>query len=152
MGVYSLTLSYTHMSMKCDSWASLLACTFASPCLGYEPKAKVATDWAHIIFNNLCNELDNGISMLRRMKGIRNIFVNLPWYCKKSFNICLCIKKTIHKNNRSRLKKLKKCRQLYKTKKKLQSTLQEMFLRRRKELRKEEPQVHERRGKRKAQI
>jgi hypothetical protein len=29
--------------MKCDSWASLLARTFASPCLGYEPKAKVAT-------------------------------------------------------------------------------------------------------------
>jgi hypothetical protein len=28
--------------MKCDSWASLLACTFASPCLGHEPKARVA--------------------------------------------------------------------------------------------------------------
>jgi len=29
--------------MKCDFWASLLARTFASPCLGREPKAKVAT-------------------------------------------------------------------------------------------------------------
>jgi hypothetical protein len=29
--------------MKCDSWASFLACTFASPCLGHEPKARVAT-------------------------------------------------------------------------------------------------------------
>jgi len=27
--------------MKCDSQASLLACTFASLCLGHEPKAKV---------------------------------------------------------------------------------------------------------------
>jgi hypothetical protein len=29
--------------MKCDSWASLLACTFASFCFGRKPKAKVAT-------------------------------------------------------------------------------------------------------------
>jgi hypothetical protein len=28
--------------MRCDSWASLLAYTLASPYLGYEPKAKVA--------------------------------------------------------------------------------------------------------------
>jgi hypothetical protein len=43
MGVHSLTLSYTPKSIKCDSRASLLACTFASPCLGHEPKARVAT-------------------------------------------------------------------------------------------------------------
>jgi hypothetical protein len=42
-GVHSLTLSYIHESMKCDSWASLLARTFTSLCLGREPKAKVAT-------------------------------------------------------------------------------------------------------------
>jgi hypothetical protein len=35
------SLSYTFESMKCDSWASLLARTFASPFLGHEPKAKV---------------------------------------------------------------------------------------------------------------
>jgi hypothetical protein len=29
--------------MKCDSWTSLLPCTFTNPCLGCEPKAKVAT-------------------------------------------------------------------------------------------------------------
>jgi hypothetical protein len=29
--------------MKCDFWASFLACTFASLYLGHEPKAKVAT-------------------------------------------------------------------------------------------------------------
>jgi len=40
--VHSLTLSYTLVSMKCDSQASLLARTFASPCLGCEPKVRVA--------------------------------------------------------------------------------------------------------------
>jgi hypothetical protein len=29
--------------MRCDSWASLLARTLASPCLGCNPKARVAT-------------------------------------------------------------------------------------------------------------
>jgi hypothetical protein len=46
-GVHSLTLSYTPGSMKCDSQASLLARTFASPCFYRKPKTKVAT----IIFN-----------------------------------------------------------------------------------------------------
>jgi hypothetical protein len=41
--VHSLALSYTPKNMRCDSRASLLACTLASPCLGHEPKAKVAT-------------------------------------------------------------------------------------------------------------
>ncbi len=45
--------------MKCDSWASLVAYTFASPCLGHEPKAKVATRTAHflfaIIFTSCCS-------------------------------------------------------------------------------------------------
>jgi len=41
--VHSFTLSYTHGSMKCDSWAPFLAHTLASLCLGREPKAKVAT-------------------------------------------------------------------------------------------------------------
>jgi len=30
--------------MICDSWASLLPRTLASPCLGCEPKARVATE------------------------------------------------------------------------------------------------------------
>jgi hypothetical protein len=29
--------------MRCDSWASLLAYNLASPYLGHEPKARVAT-------------------------------------------------------------------------------------------------------------
>jgi hypothetical protein len=41
--VHSLTLSHTPENMKCDSWVSILACTFVSPCLDHEPKVKVAT-------------------------------------------------------------------------------------------------------------
>jgi hypothetical protein len=41
--VHSLTLSYTPKSMRCDSRASFLVRTLASPCLGCEPKARVAT-------------------------------------------------------------------------------------------------------------
>jgi hypothetical protein len=41
--VHSFTLPYTFENMKCDSWASLSACTFAIHCFGYKPKAKVAT-------------------------------------------------------------------------------------------------------------
>jgi len=41
--VHSLTLSHTPESMKCDSWASLLARNFVSPCIGHEPKVRVAT-------------------------------------------------------------------------------------------------------------
>jgi hypothetical protein len=40
--VHSLTFSRTPENMKCDFWASLLARTFASPCLGRKPKARVA--------------------------------------------------------------------------------------------------------------
>jgi len=41
--VDSLTFSYTPWSMRCDSQASFLARTFASHCLGCEPKVKVVT-------------------------------------------------------------------------------------------------------------
>jgi hypothetical protein len=41
--VHSLTFSYTLGSVRCDSRASLLDRTLISPCLGHEPKAKVAT-------------------------------------------------------------------------------------------------------------
>jgi hypothetical protein len=40
---HSPTLFHTPGSMKCDSWASLLAHTFASPCFGREPKVRIAT-------------------------------------------------------------------------------------------------------------
>ncbi len=45
--VHSLTLSHTPRSMKCDTRASLLAYTFASPCIGCKLKAKVATQMMH---------------------------------------------------------------------------------------------------------
>ncbi len=41
--VHSFTLSYTSRSMRCDSRASLLARTLASPYFGREPKVRVAT-------------------------------------------------------------------------------------------------------------
>jgi hypothetical protein len=41
--VHSLTLSYTPENMKCDSQASFLACTFASPCVECKPKVRVVT-------------------------------------------------------------------------------------------------------------
>jgi len=41
--VHSLTLSYTPRNMRCDSHASLLAHTLASPCFGRKPKARVVT-------------------------------------------------------------------------------------------------------------
>jgi hypothetical protein len=37
------SLSYTPKSMKCDSWASVLASTFVGPCFDRKPKDKVAT-------------------------------------------------------------------------------------------------------------
>jgi hypothetical protein len=43
VGVHSLTRSYTLESMKRDSQASFLARTFASPCLGREPKVRAVT-------------------------------------------------------------------------------------------------------------
>jgi hypothetical protein len=64
--VHSLTLFCTPGSMKCDSRAPLLAHTFANPCLGCKPKARVAikevfhefkVDEALCIFNFGCNQI-----------------------------------------------------------------------------------------------
>jgi hypothetical protein len=52
VGVHSLTLSYIPGNMKCDSQASTLAYTFASPCLGYEPKVRIVTMKCHKHKNN----------------------------------------------------------------------------------------------------
>jgi hypothetical protein len=46
---FILSLSCTLGSLRYASWASLLSRTLASPCLGREPKARVATLW----FKNL---------------------------------------------------------------------------------------------------
>jgi hypothetical protein len=54
VGVHSFALSYTPMSMKCDFQVSLLARTFVNPCLGHEPKVRVATIICieNIVINN----------------------------------------------------------------------------------------------------
>jgi len=51
LGVWGFIPCFSHTleSMKCDSRASLLACTFANPCLRCEPKAKVMTI---VLFND----------------------------------------------------------------------------------------------------
>jgi hypothetical protein len=48
--VHSLTLSYILKNMKGDSRVSLLAHTFVTPCLGHEPKVRVATHNFFTIF------------------------------------------------------------------------------------------------------
>jgi hypothetical protein len=55
---HTLLHSQPHGSMKCDSWASFLACTFVSLCLGRKPKARVATHniLGHWIFFITCNK------------------------------------------------------------------------------------------------
>jgi hypothetical protein len=45
--------------MKCDSRASLLACTFASPCFGHEPKVKVVTNHENIENMACTTEVDS---------------------------------------------------------------------------------------------
>jgi hypothetical protein len=58
--VHSLALSHILGSMKCDSWASFLARTFASPWFGREPKARVAT--FYFILHNLRIQWQNNNS------------------------------------------------------------------------------------------
>jgi hypothetical protein len=58
-GSFTLTFSHFHTleSMKCDYRASLLARTFARPCFGHEPKARVATSQIKIVHRKLYDEL-----------------------------------------------------------------------------------------------
>jgi hypothetical protein len=73
--VHFLTLSYTPKSMKCDSWASLLAHTFACPYLGWEPKARVTTLILFILmpkFHNAINVII--ISTIYNLVGINYAF------------------------------------------------------------------------------
>ncbi len=51
--------SHTPENMKSDSRASLLVCTFASPCLGHEPKARIAiTSPCRINWPPPCNKVN----------------------------------------------------------------------------------------------
>jgi hypothetical protein len=54
--------SYTPESMKCDFRASHLARTFASPCFGYEPKARVMT--FHLTKVNIKSLCTHRVSLL----------------------------------------------------------------------------------------
>jgi len=61
VGLHSFIFSYISRSLKCNSWVSFLARTFASPCLGCEPKVTVVTKPLPIVsmfpkrrFQNCC--------------------------------------------------------------------------------------------------
>jgi hypothetical protein len=66
--------------MKFDSWVSFLACTFASPCLDHEPKARVATLWWFFIFDKFVLkeyifQVDKSPHLFQsRLCGVRNDF------------------------------------------------------------------------------
>jgi hypothetical protein len=79
--VHSLTLFHAPMSMKCDYRPSHLACTFASPCLGHEPKARVVTYTKRFKrklvgleggFNDYFKENDENINCF--MSGLNHMF------------------------------------------------------------------------------
>jgi hypothetical protein len=65
--------------------------------------------------------------MLKKIRGVRKIPVNLPWYWQKKISICLYIKRIIHKNHQPRFKDLRRrCRQHQKIERNLQHIIQEM--------------------------
>jgi hypothetical protein len=78
--VHSLTLSHILGRMKCDSRASLLACTFASPCFGHKPKVRVVTRRVyklHLIFLVLMGKKEtntNGISKMKELTTHYNAY------------------------------------------------------------------------------
>jgi hypothetical protein len=94
--VHSFTLSYTSGSMRCDSRAFLLARTLASPCLGCEPKARVATLKE---FKEFYDHMSN-MTMLK----IQLLMIN--WIEVKNMNgkeptiLTFCVKRTRKKSNR----------------------------------------------------
>jgi hypothetical protein len=55
---HSLAFTCTPESMKCDCRTSFLTRTFASPCLGHEPKARVATFSYHKACSKIYHELN----------------------------------------------------------------------------------------------
>jgi hypothetical protein len=56
-------------------------------------------DWAQIIFNSLCNELDWWYKHVKHKRKIRKIHVSLLWYWQKSFGICVSKGESIETTN-----------------------------------------------------
>jgi len=83
--VHSLTLSHTLGNMKCDSQASLLAHTFASPCLGREPKGRVTTHerlWHHLHLKwRILNMMKKMISLFmgNKSNGLKPLLLSMKW-------------------------------------------------------------------------
>ncbi len=72
--VHSLTLSHTLGSMKCDSCASFLVHTFATPYFGHKPKVKVVTPTMHKPIGTLSKLFMVSRTLLLRWL-IRNTFI-----------------------------------------------------------------------------
>jgi hypothetical protein len=95
--VHSLTLSYTPGSIRCDSWASLLACTLTSPCLSGEPKAKIAATnpWICVpmFFYNI-------MSVYRWRMFAISINMRICYYCMPMLhtNICFLLGQSFNTN------------------------------------------------------
>jgi hypothetical protein len=66
--VHSVTLFCTLGNMRYDFRASLLACNLANPCLGHEPKARVATRGVNILSTSCCLEA----SVKLKLVGVGN--------------------------------------------------------------------------------
>jgi hypothetical protein len=52
--------------MRFESWASLLACNLANPCLGREPKARVATISKRPLINKWDKHVNVDLRELRK--------------------------------------------------------------------------------------
>jgi hypothetical protein len=74
--VHSLTPFCTPGSMRCDFWASLLACNLASLCLGCEPKVKVVI----IMLGNLCYFVCNKFKIIMYTNGITSKSIKFYWH------------------------------------------------------------------------
>ncbi len=56
-------------------------------------------DWAQIMYNSLCSELDQWYKYVKGIKGQGHMSIN-PDVGKKNLTICLFTKRTIHKNHK----------------------------------------------------
>jgi hypothetical protein len=92
MRVRSLTLSYIPGSMRCDSRASFLARTLASPCLGREPKAKFTTTrmFGQFLQRKTLNMWHKGASFYMPNSistwSLKDLNISLNLICPKLFN------------------------------------------------------------------
>ncbi len=88
-----VTLSHIPRSMRCDSRASLSTRTFASPCFGCKPKAKVVTFYLSVYYCFNLN-IENCFTFLAQQDvGQLLAFVSLLKFCVWRHLTIVCNKK-----------------------------------------------------------